>query len=60
MTFKNRKQTLALQIENTIVGNGKMIRFLPCIDIFWSENICIGISWLFLSIDIWIGNVEEI
>ena len=63
MIFKNKAHTFAIRFDNLLNDEcGKMIRFLPCIDISWSEfddNICIGISWLVLSVEFWFGEVEE-
>ncbi len=61
MTLKNKKNTFAVKIENLLKGDyGKMIRFLPCVDIWWDENISIGISWLSFSIEFWFGDVSEL
>jgi hypothetical protein len=44
-----------IKYENLLVGEfaGKMIRFLPCIDIWWDRTFVIGVSWLNISVEFW-------
>jgi hypothetical protein len=60
--WKNKKQSFALKIENLFTKDfGKMIRFLPCVDIWKQTDIfCLGFSWLFFSIEFWYGDLEDL
>ena len=70
MIYKNEKKTFAVKVENLLVddGCGRMIRVLPCIDGSWFEEeeggqgaaLCIGLSWLFVSVEFWFGHVEDL
>lgn len=61
MIFKNKNNTVALKIENTIsFESGFFIMLLPTIDIFYNNLFEIGFNWLFVSVQFWFGDVKDL
>lgn len=61
MIWKNKKETFAVRCDNMMKGEcGKMVRILPCVDFWWDETLCIGISWIFVSFEFWFGDMSEL
>ena len=41
-------------------GNGLMVRFIPCIDVWFDDGVVIGLSWFAWGIEFWFTNVSEL
>ena len=54
-----RNYKVSVKYENMFTEDcGKMIRFLPCIDIWWNDSFCLDLSWLIFSLEIWIDKKD--
>lgn len=59
MLFK--RKNFAVKTESLLTEDaGKMIRLLPCIDVWWNDAVCISFSWLFGSVSFWFGDAKDL